>query len=302
MSNRRSVILTMAAGYDRPALEPFVGSIARFSPNTKLVVFVDRYRKDVIQLLKESEVEHEFCLNGGMIRSFGSLIRSRYRIARILGIVATIGNTQGIWRNLCAQLLFHAAVYRHLAYLSWLRRQNEETVVYLLDSRDVLVLRDLSRIELEMLCVAEEKGTIGSEPMNSAWQILSGYSPAQAHTLYGQKILCSGAMAGPSKEILEFSKDFVVEALSKIDSVCNLAAMDQPIANWMLRNSPWQERAQKLPYQNDLIVNLGTSGSECANWLGVPTETSEGWPAILHQYDRIPSIESRLQNSGLIQY
>ena len=163
--------------------------------------------------------------------------------------------------------------------------------VMLCDSRDVLIQSDPFAGIQGQLTSGEEANQVRECPINRGW-IKKAYGRSILSQLENSKIICAGVTLGSKENILNYLNLFCEESISLIDmhSTSYLPNLDQAIHNKVLRLST--ELNPRLTEPNGHIATVGCIQESD---IGFDTNTRQvmiqgSRPAIVHQYDRSPSL------------
>jgi hypothetical protein len=284
-------VLMTAAGYEADVIRPLIRSLVSNSPSVRVVIFVDRIRQSVRQLVSESSIKIELVRFPLHYRLAQRIFRNRFRLS---ALAAAFINCLPRWRwlSIAASCVSHPASYRFIAYRNWIRaRLHPDDRVWMLDSRDVLITRDLSMVNVKQVTVGEEHCLLGDEPTNLAWLFQAGYDVSTVTEIADKKIICSGVVGGQVSELERFLNCYESELIKRIGPIANRFGFDQAIVMALARASDTSYSVDIQPYESPYLVNLGSSGYGDTIPAWVRGDGSEvDIPTIVHQYDRIPEV------------
>lgn len=289
----RTVVMTMAAGYGVAKVEPLLRSVSTYSPNVTIVMFVDRIRSDVREFTRQLRCKVILVPFSPARRGACWLFLKKYYMGlTAASALAMLPQESGIRRWLASYVL-HPATARFILYRQWLERHaGEFDQVFMVDVRDVVVLRDLTAARIDRVTVAEEGKAVVDDALNLAWLFSAGYAPDEVHRLIHRKIICSGTIAAPMDQALEYLAAYEAETVRMISGVGN-RFLEQCMVIWLATREPWASRTTVLPCRNRILMNLGTSSTEELVWLAEPG--ADRWPAVVHQYDRSEQVTAALE-------
>ncbi len=285
-------VLMTAAGYEADVIRPLIRSLVKNSPGVQVVIFVDKVRKSVRQLLSESPIRIELVKFPLHYRLAQRVFEKRFRLS---ALAAALLNCLPKWRCLAipAHCVFHPASYRFIAYRDWIRvKLRSEERVWMLDSRDVLITSDLSKVGVKEVTVGEEHCLLRDEPTNLAWLFQAGYEVAKVAAMGRNKIICSGVVGGQVSEIQPFLDCYEADLIERIGPIANRFGFDQAVVMALARTKSESYSVDIQPYESSYLVNLGSSGygDTLPAWVqGDGADASI--PTIVHQYDRIPEVK-----------
>ena len=294
---KRTVILTTAMGYSADIVSPLLSSIERFSPEADVVLFVDETQRDMLALIGGLKINITIIGLKTWRRTFREICGKRYKLANAASAMVAMIPLSWNVRHIAAKLLLHPCTLRYLLYAQWLRRNSDQyDQVFMIDARDVMVLGDLTKLTLKSVTLAEESLCVHEEPMNLSWLYGIGNQPIQTFNILRYKIICSGVIAAPIPDGIEFLEDYSSHVIARIAEIGNRYALDQAVVNWLLRTTNWSQRANVLPFKNEMIMNLGTTSlREIADWINNGVLQEKNLPLVLHQYDRLPMLDQALR-------
>jgi hypothetical protein len=167
--------------------------------------------------------------------------------------------------------------------------------VLLSDSRDVVFQSDPFAIAPKTVLSGQEDLSIGDSHCNAQW-IEESYGPQTLQQIKNLPVACSGVQIGPRKAMLAYLRRMCEEAVRLAPKVAFRVGFDQGIHNWLLRCGDCSELAAE-PNGSPVIATLAACEQRRYQLQGgrlfFPQEQT--YPAIVHQYDRDPSLASSIQ-------
>jgi len=163
--------------------------------------------------------------------------------------------------------------------------------ILLTDVRDVFFQADPFSFPLGNAIEAYlevESNLFGSEPMNDTW-IVQNYGPQMLDSLRGQNISCCGTIMGDSSGMLLYLEAFIDEFI-KLISLSHGA--DTSIHNVVVHQS-LKNKVKIVPNLVGSVATLNPRMIDISVNLPITGHTGRVIP-ILHQYDRIPQLLSKI--------
>jgi hypothetical protein len=282
-----NAIITAATGYFASDLQIFLDSVERNCTNTKVFLIVfQRDRKTVNDLRSKYPFIEPIYIRKRYYREikiayslacFLSLNRKNY--LSINPLFGFIGRSQ-----------LHIALGRFFIALQIIKSLKDSfSKVLLTDSRDVFIQKDPFSLVHEKLVSGVETTTIGTCSYNSSW-IKEIYGDDVLNELSDKPIVCAGVTLGPTGEVEKYLMEMCSEMWKYLPQVKTSLGSDQAVHNYLIRHNK---------IVTDLVDNQ--SGFIATLYLENPrnilADASNGsimvhgkYPAIVHQYDRHPSL------------
>ena len=194
------------------------------------------------------------------------------------------------WRTLEFHLEGLQAL-RYAHYYEILQRTPDTDQVLLTDVRDVLFQSDPFTPPAQQLEVfLEEPGlTIGSEPFNRRW-IHNLYGADELAAIGGLTASCSGTVAGPRDAVLNYLKEMSEAIMTRRRP---LGSHDQGVHNHLLRHDRFPH-ARIVPNGYGRVLTMGGMRQVRRDAEGRALNHDGTVPAVIHQYDRHPTIAGQL--------
>lgn len=282
-----NLIITAATGYQAKQLFPFLDSAQNHCRNIKIVVIV--YKKDARtrSILKEKYPFVDFV-------NVPSRNKFVIKLFRVINNQLETGNyfsgNQAL-RSLRYNFL-HIALRRYFIALDVVRSHKDSVAnVLLADSRDVLLQADpFALIKDEVVSGLEsERMTIGKCATNSNW-IKQIYGEEGLSQLKNCRIICSGVSLGSVSKIEEYLVEMCREMEANLPKIASSDSIDQGIHNYL--SNAGRITISTVDNREGFIATLGYEDPAV---LGKDETTGricvyEKFPAIVHQYDRHPSL------------
>jgi len=260
------LILGLAFGYDRVALEPFVRSLAAAGYDGDAVLFMAEPSGDTLDFLSRHRIAVE-------------LVEAHHHIP------------------------FHIALTRYLLYSEYLakaladpRRRQRWGRVMLTDTRDVVFQDDPfpERLSHELLFVLESREfPIGRCPNNASW-VQEGFGAAMLAALAEKPISCSGTTFGTLHGTVEYLLQMQIMALGLPRVARYRTGIDQGIHNVMLHTGLLSNAG--VIENGTEVVTLGRGRQDL--WIG-PDGTFHAAHGhrirVVHQYDYHAAYETAVR-------
>ena len=286
-AEKPNLVIGAVRGYGFEQLRPFVVSLQRTTFPGDLVLLWNDLSAETLAALHQHGVklEHFSYRGSGALNSW-----SRFwpQIGRLLRL--PVGNPV---RAAVYKKILNLAFVRYLHALDFLEANaGRYRNVLLTDVRDVIFQDNPFRDPLpgEMVAFLESPHMVyGLEPMNDGW-ILENYGAEMKAKLQENRISCCGTVMGAVAGMIEYLRAFVSEIV-KLKSVEHGA--DTSVHNVLVRDT--------LKNQITVIDNferiVGTVNPKSELTMGISGLVlgANGQPIpVLHQYDRLPDLASRL--------
>jgi hypothetical protein len=276
-----NAIITAATGYNEADLQPFLSSIDRACPDSK--VFLIAYKR---HLARVERLRRRFpFLEPVYVPYKSNLGGSVYRWLARHFLGANYAACGWFWRNLGRYSLDIMLERFFLALEIVQTHRNALTHVLLADSRDVLFQRNpFEQIDSRLVSGLEEK-IIGDCPRNSDW-IIQVYGTDVHRRLSKRTIVCAGISLGPVKEVEQYLVSMCREIWRCLPKVAAIEQYDQAIHNYLIYNG--RVNLELTDNRAGLIATLhyeSSSNIQIDAARGVATVQGKA-PAIIHQYDR----------------
>ena len=280
-----NAIITAATGYSEADLQPFLRSVDRACPDSK--VFLIAYKRDLPRVEKLCRrfpfvepvyVRHKFNRGGRVYRWIAQhFIDENYW---------TCG---WFWKSL-GKYSLHIMLERFFIALELVQNhRNSLTNVLLTDSRDVILQQNPFGQNDQRLMSGLEEKTIGDCSTNSDW-ITQVYGTDVHTSLCNRRIVCAGITLGPVREVEQYLVTMCREIWKRLPKVALIAQFDQGIHNYLIHSGRinlelTDNRAgiiATLHYENPSNIQVDAAA-------GVVKVQGKA-PAIIHQYDRHPNL------------
>jgi hypothetical protein len=276
-----NAIITAATGYNEADLQPFLFSIDRACPDSK--VFLIAYKR---HLARVERLRRRFPFVEPVYVPYKSnLGGSVYRWLARHFIGANYAVCGWFWRNLGRYSLDIMLERFFLALEIVQTHRNALTHVLLADSRDVIFQRNpFEQIDSRLVSGLEEK-IIGDCPRNSDW-IIQVYGTDVHRRLSKHTVVCAGISLGPVKEVEQYLVSMCGEIWRCLPKVAAIEQYDQAIHNYLIYNG--RVNLELTDNRAGLIATLhyeSSSNIQIDAARGVATVKGKA-PAIIHQYDR----------------
>ncbi len=163
--------------------------------------------------------------------------------------------------------------------------------VLLTDLRDVLFQRDPFEEPLDSLEVFLEvpNHRLGTEVSNHAWNEAL-FDPSYLDRVGDLTVSCSGTVIGPRAAILDYLTEMQCETIWRRRP---LGPADQAIHNYLIRTDRLPA-AKVVPNEHGRVLTMFEMTSIRRNAAGEICNADGSVAAVLHQYDRIPSLAAEL--------
>jgi len=280
-----NAIITAATGYTAADLEPFLRSVSHACPETKVFLIV--YKRDLSRVEK--------------LRNTYSFIQPVYvrrklnrggKVYRWLAreFIHQDYFTSGLLWKTVGRYSLDIMLDRYFLALELVQAHRDEfRNVLLSDSRDVIFQDNpFNRIGCKLVSGLEEK-TISECSLNSAW-ITDLYGTEVHSNLSNRRIVCAGITLGPISEVERYLVGMCREIWRCLPKVALIAQYDQGIHNYLIYSG--RVTVELTDNRTGLIATLHHE-IPC----NIETDAEAGvvavrgrQPAIIHQYDRHPSL------------
>jgi hypothetical protein len=276
-----NAIIAAATGYSEGDLQPFLDSVERTCPCSRLFLIV--FKHDLVRVEK---LRARYPFIEPVYDNYKPKrgIKLSKWIARYF-IGQDYSNCRPLWRSVGTYLL-HITLKRYLLALRILRESGGSFANFLLtDSRDVLLQEDpFDRIGDRLVSGVEEK-TVGDCPHNSYW-IEQIYGPAVLSRMSPCKIVCSGVTVGPVYKMEPYLVAMCGEMWKHLAKAAASPYFDQAIHNYLI----YGQRVRLELTENSAGIIATLFYEDRSN---IETDAATGrlvvrgkLPAIVHQYDR----------------
>ncbi len=282
-------VLMTAAGYEADVIRPLIRSLVENSPGVQVVIFVDKVRESVLQLLSESPIKIEVVRFPLYYRLAQKVFKTRFRLSALAAaFINCLPRWQ--WLSIFAHCVVHPATYRFIAYRNWMRcNLHSDDRVWMLDSRDVLITSDVSKLNVKQVTVGEEYLLLRDELTNLAWLFNAGFDVG---LMVNKRIICAGVVGGQVSELIPFFDCYEAELVGRIGPIANRFGFCQAIVMALARTESESYSVDIQPYESPYLVNLGSSGYGDTLPAWAQRDGSDAAiPTIVHQYDRIPEVK-----------
>lgn len=185
----------------------------------------------------------------------------------------------------------------HHYYRAILMLDPRPEVVMVTDLRDVVFQRDPFADPVGELELYLEDVRIGDDYFNTRW-LRQLYGGRALEGLLGQMVSCSGTVLGTSNGVLAYLTEMTVE-LSRFRRA--MGAHDQAAHNRLLHDG-LLPAARVIPNGTGRVLTLGARSAFRFDEHGMLLNDDGTVPAVLHQWDRHPSLAAQLEDTGLIRW
>ena len=276
-----NAIITAATGYNEADLEPFLSSVDRACPESRVFLIV--YKSDLAKIEKLRR-HFTFVRPVYVRRKFNRGGKVFRWIARHF-IDQDYAKCGSLWRAV-GRYSLNIMLERFFLALELVQANRKLlTNVLLTDSRDVVLQQNpFARIGENLLSGLEEK-TIGDCSMNSGW-LRHVYGTEVHNFLSDRRIVCAGITLGPVRKVEQYLVTMCSEIWKRLSKVALIAQYDQGIHNYLIYSGKI-----KLDLTDNRAGIIATLHYENPN--NIQVDYSAGIvkvqgrePAIVHQYDR----------------
>jgi len=196
---------------------------------------------------------------------------------------------------------FHVQSYRFVLYNDYLNRQDDDSNIFICDSRDVIFQKNIEDYpvdrEVDLYFFREDKITQDCE-YNTNWVTnIDKQFPEEKFwdTIKDKPIICSGTTLGTMKGMKEYLR-LMSSNLERFPSDHQLKnePSDQGLHNYLYYMNKLNLNVKVLTNKDNLVNTTGYS------WMGMNKNkkiVNDDWDVsyIVHQYDRFPlQIKSKL--------
>lgn len=282
-----NLIITAATGYQAEQLFPFLDSAQRHCGNIKAVIITHEKDIQTRSILKARYSFVEFI-------KVPSRKKFAVKLFRIINNQLEARNylpeSQAL-RSLRYNFL-HIALKRYFIALDTVRLYKDSVAnVLLADSRDVLFQADpFALIKDEVVSGLEsERMSIGKCAINSNW-IKQLYGEEGLNQIKDFRIICSGVSLGPVSKVEAYLVEMCREMEANLPKIASSDSIDQGIHNYL--SNVGRITISAVDNREGFIATLGyeePSILEKDEKLGM-IRVYDKFPAIVHQYDRHPSL------------
>ena len=276
-----NAIIAAATGYSEEDLAPFLGSVDRTCPRSRLFLIAFKHDSVRVEKLRTRYPFIEPVYDN--YRPKRGIRLSKW-IARYI-VRPDSSDCHPLWRSVGTYLL-HITLKRYFLALKILRSSGRSFANFLLtDSRDVLLQEDpFGRIDDRLVSGVEEK-TIGDCPHNSYW-IKQIYGPAVLSGMSNCKIVCSGVTVGPVYKMEPYLVAMCAEMWKHLANAAGSPYFDQSIHNYLIYC-----KRMSLELTENRAGIIATLFYEDRSNIEIDAATGRlvvrgKLPAIVHQYDR----------------
>jgi len=276
-----NAIIAAATGYSAGDLQPFLDSVERTCPHSRLFLIVFKRDSERVERLSARYPFIEAVYDN--YKPKRGIRLSKWIARHFIG--QDYSNCHPLWRSVGTYLL-HITLKRYFLALRILRESCGSFANLLLtDSRDVLLQEDpFDRIGDGLVSGVEEK-TIGDCPHNSYW-IEQIYGPAVLSRMSHRKIVCSGVTIGPVYKMEPYLVAMCAEMWKHLARAAASPYFDQGIHNYLI----YGKRVPLELSENPAGIIATLFYEDRSN---IQTDVATGrlvvrgmLPAIVHQYDR----------------
>ena len=276
-----NAIITAATGYSEADLQPFLCSVDRACPDSKVFLIVYERQLARLEKLRRQFTFVEPVFVPYKFNTGGSVYRW---LARHF-IDDDYAACDPFWRRLGRYSLDIMLERFFLALEVVQTHRNSLTHVLLADSRDVIFQQDpFEQIGPRLVSGLEEK-IIGDCPRNSDW-IIQVYGTDVHSRLSKRTVVCAGITLGPVEEVEKYLLAMCGEIWRCLPKVAGIEQYDQAIHNYLIYNG--QVSLELTDNRAGIIATLHYESSnniQIDDVTGVAKVQGTA-PAIIHQYDR----------------
>lgn len=280
----------------------FLVSVREFCPSetTDIVLFVkpevdakfaEFARSLDVQLIPVKSLHNEICQN--------FLLKALYRLfigALELGTKARAKGFDPVYRAV-SSAWFHTTNARYFAYQDFLKVNSNYRCVLLSDSRDVVFQANpFPQVNPDIVHVFEHDPAIlfGDEDLNrggldTQWTV-GIYGKKIADSLKGKPVTCVGTIMGSPAVLLKYMAIMETEILSH-----KRGTLEQPIQNKLIYLDLPNDFVKIHPNSDGLILTLHAVDHQTYEVNEKQVKVNGKVVPVLHQYDRIPTLESMFE-------
>jgi hypothetical protein len=303
-SSPTSLILGAATRIPPSFVRPFVESLRNASYGGRVGFVIGQYppaQRYELERLADFIVWADDCYPIRRPRTEAVLkrVRSTRRVRRVyppaFRLAAAVGHKHSTpdRRRSLEYRLEGLQSLRYQRYLDILESQAlDADQVMITDLRDVLFQDDPFRPPVTQLEVflEEPSATFATEPHNRRW-IRDLYGARALRELSHLVISCSGTVIGPRQEVIEYLRQMSAAADRRRRP---LGSHDQAIHNHLLRHERLGDNTLIVPNGHGRVLTMGAMTSVVRDDAGRVLNLDGSVPAVIHQYDRHPSLAPEL--------
>jgi|SRR5450756_2579974 len=316
---RRNLVLGMTWGLQIEDLQLFSRSLRRVAPAADVVLLAKDTSTDA-QRLARAEGIQLFPLTScyfGLCKSAAKRNpkESRKRIRNYFGMKLVNGLMRvtyplvrlGYTREECREirreigkLIIHTYSSRFLQYLDFLKNQSAQyDKVMLTDVRDVFFQADpFERVPDNQLWMFQEEGphTLGSEGRNRRW-VEATFGKKVLRQIADNRIICAGITIGSYAQIAGYLQAMEPELLARTP----VYIPDQAIHNALAYTGAFNHLNPVVVKNGDgPVLTVGMMKEEQYKWdnAGRLVDAAGVPYAVIHQFDRHPTLVSRLHDQA----
>jgi hypothetical protein len=298
-----NLILSFAKGYSQQQLEPFFKSLIKSKYSDQLTFVTDSsetlydnielpFRYEALDLGKLNKTG--FNDNSIIWKLIYKYLLKRVTIRKYsLHILLFLKESFDInWFYIIYGKICHVYLLRFLLFHKVIIKSKAKNI-FITDCRDVIFLKDpFKNIKEGGIYFFSENNDlkIKDEPYNSMW-VKNLYGAEIYEKLKNQSIYNIGTVLGTNKSMSAMLRKILVESFDKnISSVQE--CQDQGILNYLIGNNVFPESKNMMNGQHVFTVGVLSKNNlafknECLYYNNELID-----PAVIHQYDRIPILNS----------
>ena len=301
--SRRALILGAFSGLPVDMLEPFTQSLRATCFQGRFHIVAAGYDAGALQQLREAAdhvraVDDEYnppprlSVVLGFARGQRGLRRFYPSLFEAVARAGFERHSFDRWRN----LEFRLEGLQSLRYAHYYRCLVEDApdadVVMITDLRDVVFQRDPfadAAVGLEVY-LEDSSEQIGKDGFNTRW-LRDLYGSEFVEARRGRPVSCSGIVIGTRTAMMEYLTEMMTSIVWRRRP---MGPHDQGIHNWLIQAGrlPF---AELIPNEHGRVLTLGKIKTPRMSEDGVLTNADGSVPAVIHQWDRHPSLVSRLR-------
>jgi len=283
MLNKKNLIIGIATNYNRYDINVFVESLRKTGYVEDIVIFETNFSPKCYKYCKENDVT---TIN----------INSNYPWFKEERYLKEL-------RKLDPSVQFPAHFIRFFLIDAYLKCHEEFSNVIISDVRDVFFQQNPFKEPFknnEIYCFLESEAlTLGQEHINAAW-VRNGYTEAGLKEIQNDFISCCGVVIGDSKAMTRYVRIMCDEFERLANTMVKIGfdgVMEQASHNYLLRKGKFDPVS--IISDDDGIVSTLSYFKPISdihiNKSNQITNFSGRIIPIIHQYDRFPNIDRKLQ-------
>jgi hypothetical protein len=290
-STSRDLVLATLHQRDFDAVAPFVLSLKRTGFAGKLVLFTSRVSAGAqAELLRHGVEVIPFHFSGK---------RDRQPLARLWPVwrwYFASGASASAKARL-AHRVFHLRYRRYLLYSEFLQQRGADfDRILLADCTDIFFQADPFAWDWSPgahFFLEEKKLRLGDCRLHRLW-LGCQFGPEFAERHAGENISCSGTTFGDTASIREYLAQMVA-TIMRAQNLAKISGGDQAIHNYLLIEKKLKHVIVH-PNRGGAVLTMGvmSSGDFQMSHEGLVLNEDGSVPPVLHQYDRLAELKSRL--------